>query len=120
MSIVGRWRTMPPLDGLKVVDLTRVLAGPFCTMLLGDMGADVVKVEEPADGDDARLWAPFFAGWSAYFLGLNRSKRSLAIDLKTPHGAEALRRLLARADVLVENFKPGSLDRLGFGYERNH
>jgi formyl-CoA transferase len=107
---------MPPLDGLKVVDLTRVLAGPFCAMMLGDMGADVIKIEEPAAGDDARGWGPFVGEWSAYFLGVNRSKRSLALDLKQPDGPEVLRRLLARADVFVENFKPGSLDKLGFGY----
>jgi crotonobetainyl-CoA:carnitine CoA-transferase CaiB-like acyl-CoA transferase len=107
---------MPPLDGLKVVDLTRVLAGPFCAMLLGDMGADVIKVEEPAAGDDARAWAPFVGSWSAYFLGVNRSKRSLTLDLKQPGAAEVLRRLLARSDVFLENFKPGSLDKLGFGY----
>ena len=71
---------MPPLDGVKVVDLTRVLAGPFCAMLLGDMGADVIKVEEPHEGDDARTWAPFVGPWSAYFLGVNRSKRSLALE----------------------------------------
>ena len=110
---------MPPLDGLKVVDLTRVLAGPFCAMLLGDMGADVIKVEEPGAGDDARAWPPFVGSFSAYFLGVNRSKRSLALDLKRPSGADALGRLLARADVFIENFKPGSLDRLGFGYDRN-
>jgi crotonobetainyl-CoA:carnitine CoA-transferase CaiB-like acyl-CoA transferase len=108
---------MPPLDGLKVIDLTRVLAGPFCGMLLGDMGADVIKVEEPGAGDDARGWAPFIGDWSAYFLGVNRNKRSLALDLKTPEGAEVLRRLLEQADVFIENFKPGSLDKLGFGYE---
>lgn len=108
---------MLPLDGLRVVDLTRVLAGPFCTMLLGDMGADVIKVEEPEHGDDGRMWAPFVGDWSAYFLGLNRSKRSLALDLKTLDGAETLRQLVAHADVLIENFKPGSLDRLGFGFE---
>ena len=77
-----------PLSGLKVVDLTRVLAGPFCAMLLGDMGADVIKVEEPSAGDDARAWAPFVGDWSAYFLGVNRSKRSLALDLKSAEGAE--------------------------------
>jgi glutaryl-CoA transferase len=109
---------MPPLDGLKVVDLTRVLAGPFCAMLLGDMGADVIKVEEPGAGDDARAWAPFVGAWSAYFLGVNRSKRSLALDLKQPGAAGVLGRLLERADVFLENFKPGSLDRLGFGYEQ--
>jgi len=108
---------MPPLAGVKVVDLTRVLAGPFCGMLLGDMGADVIKVEEPGEGDDARMWAPFVGPWSAYFLGVNRSKRSLALNLKTADGAQTLRALLTEADVFIENFKPGSLDRLGFGYE---
>jgi crotonobetainyl-CoA:carnitine CoA-transferase CaiB-like acyl-CoA transferase len=108
---------MPPLDGLRVVDLTRVLAGPFCAMLLGDMGADVIKVEEPNEGDHARLWGPFVGSWSAYFLGVNRSKRSLALDLKTPPGAAVLRTLITGADVLIENFKPGSLDKIGFGFE---
>ncbi len=109
---------MLPLSDLKVIDLTRVLAGPFCGMLLGDMGADVIKIEEPAAGDDARAWAPFVGDWSAYFLGVNRSKRSLALDLKQPGGPEVLRRLLSAADVFIENFKPGSLDKLGFGYEQ--
>jgi formyl-CoA transferase len=108
---------MPPLDGLTVLDLTRVLAGPFCTMLLGDMGADVIKVEEPGHGDDTRGWAPFIGGWSSYFLGVNRNKRSVALDLKSADGADVLRRLIARADVLVENFRPGTLARLGFSYE---
>ena len=108
---------MPPLTGLKVIDLTRVLAGPFCGMLLGDMGADVIKVEEPNEGDDARMWAPFVGEWSAYFLGVNRSKRSLALDLKTPEGAATLQALIAQADVFIENFKPGSLDKLGFGVD---
>ncbi len=108
---------MPPLDGLRVVDLTRVLAGPYCATLLGDMGADVIKVEEPHEGDDARMWAPFVGPWSAYFLGVNRSKRSLALDLKSPEGAGQLRALIAQADVFLENFKPGSLDKLGFGID---
>src|SRR5436190_9301184 len=111
---------MPPLDGLKVIDLTRVLAGPFCAMLLGDMGADVLKIEEPTQGDDARTWAPFVGPWSAYFLGVNRSKRSVALDLKSADGAENLAALIEQADVFIENFKPGSLDRLGFGYEAVH
>ena len=111
---------MPPLSGLTVIDLTRVLAGPFCGMLLGDMGADVIKVEEPREGDDARGWAPFVGSWSSYFLGVNRSKRSLAMDLKQPRGADVMRTLLARADVFVENFKPGSLEKLGFGWEQTH
>jgi crotonobetainyl-CoA:carnitine CoA-transferase CaiB-like acyl-CoA transferase len=111
---------MPPLSGLKVVDLTRVLAGPFCAMLLGDMGADVIKVEEPREGDDARGWAPFVGSWSSYFLGVNRSKRSLALDLKQPRGVEVMQKLLAQADVFIENFKPGSLDKLGFGWAQTH
>jgi formyl-CoA transferase/CoA:oxalate CoA-transferase len=108
--------TSAPLAGIRVVDLTRVLAGPFCTMLLGDMGADVIKVEEPAHGDDTRGWAPFVDGWSSYFLGVNRNKRSLALNIKTAEGRDVLQRLLATADVLVENFRPGTLDRFGFGY----
>jgi crotonobetainyl-CoA:carnitine CoA-transferase CaiB-like acyl-CoA transferase len=106
---------MAPLDGLKVVDLTRVLAGPFCTMMLGDMGAEVLKVEEPRHGDDTRGWAPFVDGWSSYYLGVNRSKKSVALDLKSREGRETLIRLIAAADVLVENFRPGSLAELGFG-----
>jgi crotonobetainyl-CoA:carnitine CoA-transferase CaiB-like acyl-CoA transferase len=110
---------MTALEGLRVIDLTRVLAGPFCTMLLGDMGADVVKVEEPGAGDDTRGWAPFITeGWSSYFLGVNRNKRSLALNLKSPDGPDVLRRLARTADVLVENFRPGTLDRLGLGYEQ--
>ena len=110
---------MPALDGLKVMDLTRVLAGPFCTMLLGDMGADVIKIEEPGSGDDTRAWAPFIAeGWSSYFLGVNRNKRSLALNLKSPSGSDVLRRLARSADVLVENFRPGTLERFGLGYEQ--
>jgi len=108
---------MPPLHGLRVIDLTRVLAGPYCAMMLGDMGADVIKVEEPSHGDDTRAWAPFADGVSTFFLGLNRSKRSVALDLKTPAGADALRGLLGDADVLIENFRPGSLRKLGFDYE---
>ena len=108
---------MPPLDQLRVLDLTRVLAGPYCTMMLGDMGADVIKVEEPTHGDDTRAWGPHRDGWSTFFLGLNRSKRSLALDLKQENGAEVLRRLIVTADVLIENFRPGSLAKLGFSYD---
>jgi crotonobetainyl-CoA:carnitine CoA-transferase CaiB-like acyl-CoA transferase len=107
---------IPPLQGIRVIDLTRVLAGPFCTMLLGDMGAEVVKIEEPQHGDETRGWAPFVDGSSAYFLGVNRSKKSVALDLKTPEGRDVLTRLIETADVLVENFRPGSLASLGFGY----
>jgi crotonobetainyl-CoA:carnitine CoA-transferase CaiB-like acyl-CoA transferase len=112
--------SQPPLAGLKVVDLTRVLAGPFCTMLLADRGAEVIKVEEPGTGDEMRGWAPSIDGWGVYFLGVNRNKKSVALDLKTASGAEALRRLLAGADVLIENFRPGSLAQLGFSPEVIH
>src|SRR5262245_29780166 len=107
---------MPPLNGVRVVDLTRVVAGPFCTMMLGDMGAEVLKIEEPAHGDDTRAWAPYIGGEGSFFLALNRSKKSVALDLKTTEGAAALRRLIETADVLIENFRPGSLSALGFGY----
>src|SRR6185436_18200398 len=108
---------MGPLTGITVIDLTRVLAGPFCTMLLADMGAEVIKIEDPRGGDDVRSFPPIVDGWSSYFLGLNRNKKSVTLDLKTPGGSDALTRLISRADVLVENFKPRSLARLGFGYE---
>jgi crotonobetainyl-CoA:carnitine CoA-transferase CaiB-like acyl-CoA transferase len=107
-----------PLTGLKVIDLTRVLAGPLCTMLLGDMGAEVIKIEDPRHGDDTRDWAPFVDGWSTYYLSVNRNKKSVAIDLKSPEGAVLLEDLIRTADVLVENFRPGTLERLGFGRER--
>jgi crotonobetainyl-CoA:carnitine CoA-transferase CaiB-like acyl-CoA transferase len=107
---------MSVLQGLRVIDLTRVLAGPFCTMMLGDMGAEVIKIEEPGQGDETRGWAPFIDGWSTYFLGVNRNKKSVVLDLKDPQDADALRSLIAKADVLVENFKPGSLAKLGFSY----
>src|SRR4051794_30513283 len=107
---------MPPLDGIRVVDLTRVVAGPFCTMMLGDMDAEVLKIEEPAHGDDTRGWGPFVSGTGAFYFELNRSKKSVALDLKTADGAQALRRLIETADVLIENFRPGSLRALGFDY----
>jgi len=108
---------MAPLDGLRVIDLTRVVAGPYCTMMLGDMGAEVLKIEEPTHGDDSRAWAPFIEGTGSFFLALNRSKKSVALDLKSPDGADALRRLVETADVLIENFRPGSLAELGFDYQ---
>jgi crotonobetainyl-CoA:carnitine CoA-transferase CaiB-like acyl-CoA transferase len=107
---------MAPLDGLRVIDLTRVVAGPYCTMMLGDMGAEVLKIEEPKHGDDSRAWAPFIGGTGSFFLALNRSKKSVALDLKSAGGAAALRRLVETADVLIENFRPGSLAELGFDY----
>ena len=103
-----------PLAGLRVVDLSRVLAGPLATMTLGDLGADVIKVERPGEGDDTRHWGPPFAGEdAAYFLSLNRNKRSVAIDLKSAEGVGSVRRLAANADVLIENFRRGSMDALG-------
>jgi crotonobetainyl-CoA:carnitine CoA-transferase CaiB-like acyl-CoA transferase len=106
------------LDGLLVADFSRVLAGPLCTMTLGDLGADVVKVERPDGGDDTRTWGPPFADeGSTYYLGLNRNKRSLALDLKAPEDLALARRLCARADVVVESFRPGTAERLGLGYD---
>jgi crotonobetainyl-CoA:carnitine CoA-transferase CaiB-like acyl-CoA transferase len=110
-----------PLEGVQVIDLSRILAGPYCTQALADAGADVVKIEEPAKGDDTRGWGPpFVGGESAYFLSVNRGKRSVALNLKDPRGRDILWRFLETADVLVENFRPGTLDRLGFSYEEVH
>ena len=107
-----------PLSDLKVVDLTRVLAGPYLTMMLGDMGADVVKIEQPGSGDDTRRWGPpFVQGESTYYLAVNRNKRSVTLNLKHPRCREALLRLVRGADVLVENFKVGTMERMGLGYE---
>lgn len=104
------------LDGIRVLDLTRALAGPYCTMFLGDMGAEIAKVEQPGVGDDSRGWGPPFIGQeSAYFLAINRNKKSLAIDIKSNRGAELVRRLACKADVLIENFRPGTMDRLSLG-----
>jgi crotonobetainyl-CoA:carnitine CoA-transferase CaiB-like acyl-CoA transferase len=110
-----------PLAGIRVVDLTRVMTGPYATMMLGDLGADVVKVELPGKGDDTRHWGPPFVGDEAsYFLTVNRNKRSIALDLKSDAGREVLWKLIDDADVLVENFSPGTIDRLGFGWEAVH
>lgn len=105
---------MGPLSGITVLDFTRVLSGPYCTMALADLGARVIKLEHPGRGDDTRRWGPPFLGdESAYFLSVNRNKESIAIDFKSPGGREVVDRLIARADVLVENFRPGTLDGLG-------
>ena len=104
-----------PLAGIRVVDQTRVLAGPLCTMTLGDMGADIIKVEEPRHGDDTRAWGPPFVGpFSAYYLAVNRNKRSLTLDLKSEEGRVVLRRLIIGADVVIDNFKLGTMESWGF------
>jgi crotonobetainyl-CoA:carnitine CoA-transferase CaiB-like acyl-CoA transferase len=104
---------------VRVIDLTRVLSGPYCAMLLGDLGARVIKIERPGGGDDTRAWGPPFLGSeSAYFLSINRNKQSLTLDIKHPRGLAVLERLLDRADVLVENFRPGTMERLGVPYDR--
>jgi crotonobetainyl-CoA:carnitine CoA-transferase CaiB-like acyl-CoA transferase len=103
------------LSGLRVIDLTRVLAGPFCTMMLADMGAEVIKVEEPGKGDDSRHFAPFRNGESAYYMNLNRNKKGVTLNLKK--GRDIFIELVKTADVLVENYRPGTMDRLGLGYE---
>src|SRR3984885_11908218 len=105
-----------PLAGLKVIDLTRVLAGPFATQSLGDLGAEVFKIEPPESGDETRHFPPFRDGESHYFLGINRNKKSLVVDLQQEAGKEILRRLVAQSDILVENYRPGVMDRLGLGY----
>ena len=110
-----------PLAGVTIVDLTRVLSGPYCTMVLADLGARVIKIEHPSRGDDTRHWGPPFVGdESAYFLSVNRNKESVTLDFKQPAGRQALDRLAARADVLVENFRPGALDRAGYGWPEVH
>ena len=108
-----------PLEGVKILDLTQIMAGPFCTMLLADMGADVVKVEKPGGGDDTRrMGPPFVNGESAAFLGINRNKRSVVVDLKAKEGVELVKRMASKSDVFVQNFRPGSLERMGLGHEQ--
>lgn len=105
------------LEGIKILDLTRVLAGPFATMILADLGAAVIKVEVPLSGDDARQFPPFQGGESAYFMSINRNKKSLTLNLKVEEGREIFLRLLRKCDVLVENFRPGTMEKLGLGYD---
>jgi formyl-CoA transferase len=113
----GLARSPGALNGLKVIDLTRVLGGPYCTMILSDHGADVIKIEPP-QGDEVRDWGPpFHDGEASYFIGINRNKRSLALDIAKPEGKAVLLRLLHDADVLIENFKPGSMEKWGLGYD---
>jgi formyl-CoA transferase/CoA:oxalate CoA-transferase len=105
-----------PLTGVRVLDLSRVLAGPFCSMIMADLGAEVIKVEEIGKGDQTRTIPPFKGGESHYFLAINRNKRSVAVDLKSPQGRDLVLRMAARADVVIENFRPGVLERLGLDY----
>ncbi len=114
MSIAG------PLNGILVLDLTRVLAGPFCTMVLGDLGARVIKVEARGAGDDSRAYGPHINGKSAYFMSVNRGKESIALDLKAPPDRVIFEKLLERADVVIENFRAGTMERLGYGFEALH
>lgn len=119
---------MRPLDTIRILDITRALAGPYCTMMLGDLGADVIKVERPRIGDETRGWGPPFVGEpygpypgeSAYFIAANRNKRSVTVNIQTPEGQEIIRRLAGISDVLVENYRTGDLDRLGLGYSQLH
>ncbi|RKU30955.1 carnitine dehydratase [Candidatus Poribacteria bacterium] len=106
-----------PLDGIKVLDLTRVLAGPYATMLLGDLGAEVIKIEQPDTGDESRNFGPFKNGFSLYFMSVNRGKRSVTLNLKTERGQAIFKQLLTHTDVLVENFRPGTMEKLGLDYD---
>ena len=108
-----------PLSGLVILDLTRVLAGPYCTMVLSDLGARIIKVEAP-EGDDSRRYGPFINGISGYFTAFNRGKESIVIDLKQESDRNVFERLLAKTDVLVENYRPGTMEKLGYGWESLH
>lgn len=105
------------LEGIKILDLTRVLAGPYCTMILADMGAEVIKVEEPRKGDDSRHFGPYINGESAYFMSINRNKKSITLNLKSEEAKAQLLKLVAKVDVIAENFKPGTMEKLGLGYD---
>ena len=106
-----------PLEGIKVLDLTRVLAGPYATMILSDLGADVIKIEQPEIGDESRNFGPFKNGFSLYFMSVNRGKRSITLDLKTDRGQDIFKQLVKQSDILVENFRPGTMKKLGLDYE---
>jgi CoA:oxalate CoA-transferase len=109
---------MKPLENIKILDLTRVLAGPYATMLLQELGAEVIKVEIPETGDDARFFGPFKNGKSAYFLSINRGKKSISVNMKSPKGIEILLELVKKVDILTENFRPGTMEKLGLSYEK--
>src|SRR5215207_6781677 len=109
-----------PLSGVVVVDLSRILAGPYCTLLMAEMGARVIKVEPPKGGDDARAYGPFVSGKSTYFASINRGKESIALDLKNDEHRAIFEKLLEKADVIVENFRPGTMEKLGYGWDTLH
>ena len=109
-----------PLSGVTVIDLSRILAGPYCTMMMAELGARVIKVEPPKGGDDARAYGPFVEGRSMYFASVNRGKESIALDLKLDTDRAIFEKLLAKADVIVENFRPGTMEKLGYGWEQLH
>jgi CoA:oxalate CoA-transferase len=113
-------KTKGPLEGILVIDLSRILAGPYCTFLMAEMGARVIKVEPPKGGDDARAYGPFVHGRSTYFASVNRGKESIALDLKNDEHRRIFERLLEKADVVVENFRPGTMEKLGYGWETLH
>jgi crotonobetainyl-CoA:carnitine CoA-transferase CaiB-like acyl-CoA transferase len=107
-----------PLTGIKVIDLTRILSGPFCTMLLADMGAEVIKIEPPREGDPLRIQGAMRDGLSWYYASFNRNKKSVTLDLYSPEGKEILESLIKKSDVVVDNFRPGVMEKMGFGYSR--
>src|SRR5437660_8843993 len=109
-----------PLSGITIIDLSRILAGPYCTLLLAELGARVIKVEPPSQGDDARQYGPFKNGKSTYFASVNRGKEAIAVDLKSAAGRDVFERLLDKADAIVENFRPGTMEKLGYGWESLH
>ena len=111
-----RKTTIKPLSGVRVLDLTRVLAGPFCSMILADMGAEVIKIEEPGKGDDTRSWPPFVQGEATYFMSVNRNKKSITLNLKTAGARKVFTDLVKRSDVVLENFRPGTMEKLGLGH----
>ena len=108
----------PPLQGIRVLDLTRIIAGPYCAMVLGDLGAEIIKIEQPKIGDESRAWGPpWVKEVSAYFISINRNKKSLTLNLKHPQGIEIFKSLVKTADVVLENFRPGTMEEMGLGYE---
>ncbi len=106
-----------PLEHIKVLDFTRVLAGPYCTMIFANLGADIIKIERPGSGDDSRDFGPFMNGQSAYFVSINRGKKSISLDLKSPKGIEIVKELVKKVDIVAENFRPGTMENLGIGYD---